>query len=280
MSRIKVVTDSSCDIPQDIVEALDITVIPLIIHFGQETFREGVDITRKEFYLRMIEEAPHMPRTSQPSPGVFKEVYTRLAQEADHIIALHVTGTLSGTYSTSLAASKEVEGAKIVVVDSRTVSMSMGWAVIAAAEAAQRGYSPEEIISLVIDMIPRLHIPAVLETLEYIRYGGRIGKAAAFLGTLLNVKPILHIEGGEVMPLEKVRTRKKALRRLVEMVEEMSPLEDVAVMHTHAPETAAEVADMLGAIHPRENILIAEAGAAVGSHVGPGAVGVCCVTQR
>jgi DegV family protein with EDD domain len=129
-------------------------------------------------------------------------------------------------------------------------------------------------------MIPRLRIPSFLETLEYVRYGGRIGGAEAFLGTVLNVKPILHIEGGKVIPLEKVRTRGRALDRLMDLARELAPFEDLAVMHTHALETAEALADRLGELHPRQNILIAESGVAMGSHVGPGAVGICAVTAR
>jgi len=158
--------------------------------------------------------------------------------------------------------------------------MCLGWVCIAAAEAAMRGDEREEIIEIVLDMLPRLRIPSFLETLEYVRYGGRIGSAEAFLGTVLDVKPILAIEDGKVVPLEKVRTRGRALERLAAMARELAPFEDIAVMHTRAPEMAEKLADMLADVHPRQNILIAQTGVAMGGHVGPGAVGICAVVAK
>ncbi len=283
MNKVKIVTDSSADVPCEIARALEIAVVPMNIHFGAETFLEGVTITTDQFYTRMVRDAPAiMPKTSQPSPGAFIETYKRIAADCRDIISIHVSAALSGTYNSAVTAARQLNDSKaahITVIDSRNASMCLGWTVMAAAEAAQRGESYADIINLVLDMIPRLHIPSMLETLEYVKYGGRIGKAQAFLGTLLNVKPILGIEGGEVIPIEKARTKNKALERLVDITRQHSPFEDIAVMHTHSPATASEVVELIAPFHPRERIIVAETCAAIGAHVGPGAIGVCVVSQ-
>jgi DegV family protein with EDD domain len=288
--QVRIVTDSSCDIPPEIAQTLDIVVVPMNIHFGTETFQEGVTLSRHEFYERLLREAPNLqvdpskaPKTSQPSPGTFLQTYEKIAEESKEIISIHVSSALSGTYNAALTAARQLNASKdahITVIDSRTASMCLGWMVIAAAESAQRGESSAEIINLALDMIPRLHIPSMLDTLEYVRYGGRIGKAQAFLGTLLNVKPILGIEGGEVIPIEKARTKGKALERLVDITRQYAPFEDVAVMHTHSHETALEVVQMLAPYHPRERIIISETCAAIGAHVGPGALAACIVSAK
>lgn len=276
----RIVTDSSADIPTPITEALDITVVPLYIHFDEDVYREGVDISHSEFYDRMEAEAPNLPKTAAPSPADFTRVYEEILADGDDIVSMHLTAAFSTTYNNAQLAAEQLEGDRITVIDSRNVSMCLGWVAIAAAEAAMRGDSHDDIVNLVLDMIPRLRIPSFLETLEYVRHSGRISSAEAFLGTILNVKPILHIEGGKALPLEKVRTRGRALNRLVEMARELEPFEDVAIMHTHAHDTAERLADMLSEVHPRQNVLIAEAGVAMGCHVGPRAVGICAVVDE
>lgn len=274
---VRIVTDSSSDLPRPIADALDITIVPLYIHFGNDVYREGVDITYDEFYARMEAEAPNLPKTSAPSPADFMKVYQEILEEGDDIVSIHLSAAFSNTFNAARLAAQELAPDRIVVIDSRTVSMCLGWAAIAAAEAALEGADTREIRQIVENLIPRLRIPSFLETLEYVRYSGRIGSTEALLGTVLDVKPILDIEGGQVVPLEKVRTRTRALERLAEIARELAPFQDVAVMHTHAPDVAARLADMLADVHPRQNILIAEAGVAMGSHVGPGAVGICAV---
>ena len=274
---VRIVTDSSADLPWPVAEALDIAIVPLYIHFGDDVYREGVDITHEEFYARMVAEAPNLPKTSAPSPADFMKVYQEILEEGDDIVSIHLSAVFSNTYNAARLAAQELAPDRIAVLDSRSVSMCLGWVAIRAAEAALEGAEVPEICEIVEDMVPRLRIPSFLETLEYVRYSGRIGSTEAFLGTVLNVKPILDIEGGQVVPLEKVRTRGRALERLAEIARELAPFEDVAVMHTHAPDIAAQLADLLADVHPRQNILIAEAGVAMGSHVGPGAVGVCAV---
>lgn len=277
---IRIVTDSSADIPQHIADALDISVIPLRILFGNQSYREGVDITHDEFYERLIREAPNLPKTSIPAPTDFEEVYQQILDDGDEIISIHLSSSLSGVFNLANLVANQLDPSRITVIDSRSVSMCLGWVAINAAEAAMRDDSKEEIVALINDMLPRLRIPSFLDTLEFIKHGGRIGGAEALLGTVLDVKPILHVEEGAVAPLEKVRTRGKAVDRLVEMAHQLGPFDDLAVMHTHAPHLAEELAKKLGTVHPRGNILIAETGCAMGTHTGPNSLGLCAVVAK
>lgn len=279
---IKIVTDSAADIPRALADKLGISVVPIYVRFGDEVFREGIDISRNEFYERMEREAPdNLPSTAAPSPNDFMEVYEPLLDAGHDIISLHVSSAFSGTYNAARVASFGAGGRDgITVIDSRSVSMCLGWLAIHAAKAANKGADKDQIVETVTDMIPRLRIPSFLETLEYIRYGGRIGSAQAFLGTMLDVKPILNIEDGKVVPLTKTRTRSKALDKLTSVVHRLAPFQALAVMHTYAPNLAEEVVDRLAEFHPRNRILVGQTGTAMGCHVGPGAIGVCGVVAR
>lgn len=279
---IYIVTDSSADIPAHIAAALDISVVPLQVSFGSESFREGVDITHDEFYERLVRSAPNLPKTSIPAPADFEQAYRRILDDDPdaEIVSIHLSSTLSGVFNLASLVARQVAPDRITVVDSRSVSMCLGWTTIAAAEATLTSESRDEIIALVEDMIPRLRIPSFLDTLEYIKHGGRIGGAEALLGTMLDVKPLLHIEEGTVAPLEKVRTRHRAMERLVEHARQLAPFDDLAVMHTHAPQLAEELATMLRDIHPRSHILIAETGIVMGTHTGPNSLGLCAVVAK
>ncbi|HID86717.1 MAG TPA: DegV family protein [Anaerolineae bacterium] len=278
MENVRVVTDSLANIPSEMVEELGITVVPTNIHFGQEVYRNGIDLTSEEFYARLA-KSPDLPTTSQPSVGVFEEVYRRLGRETDQIISLHIPATVSGTFNSAHTAAQALPHLEIAVVDGDNISMALGWLVVKAARAAQQGRDLGEIMALVQETIPRLRLLAVVDTLEYAYRGGRIGKSKALMGTLLRVKPIVQFLRGELLPVENVRTRRKALQRLVELAAEMAPFEEVAVPHTNAPEVAQEVREMLAAIHPVDRIPITEAGPVLGTHAGPGAVGIACVIR-
>lgn len=279
---IRIVTDSSADIPRHVAEALDITVIPLTVTFGSESFREGVDISSDVFYDRLMREHPQLPKTAIPSPYDFEETYRSILDDGDDIISIHLSSSLSALHNLAVTTARELDpsGERIVVIDSRSVSMCLGWTAISAAELALRDEEMADIVAHVQDMIPRLRIPSFLDTLEFIKAGGRIGSAQAMLGTVLDMKPILHLEDGSVAPLERVRTRTKAIDRLVEMAREIAPFDDLAVMHTHAPQMAEELARKLSAVHPRGNILIAETGVVMGTHTGPNSLGICAVVSH
>lgn len=277
-SEVKVVTDSASDIPVTIARDLGITVVPDNVHFGQRTYRDGVDLTREEFFIE-LPKSPVLPTTSQPAVGVFEEVYRQLGREARQIVSIHLPAKLSAVLNSAHLAAQSLPDLEIVLIDSTQVSMGMGWLVIIAARAARQGKNLAEILALVKDTIPRLRLIAMLDTLEYVQKGGRIGKGAALLGTLLSMKPIVQLLDSELLPVENVRTRRRALQRLAEIVTEMAPLEEAAVVHANAPALAHELAEMLAPVHPFDRILIGQVGAILGTHTGPGAVGVACVMR-
>lgn len=277
-SEVKVVTDSASDIPVTIARDLGITVVPDNVHFGQRTYRDGVDLTREEFFIELA-KSPVLPTTSQPAVGVFEEVYRQLGREARQIVSIHLPAKLSAVLNSAHLAAQSLPDLEIVLIDSTQVSMGMGWLVIIAARAARQAKNLAEILALVKDTIPRLRLIAMLDTLEYVQKGGRIGKGAALLGTLLSMKPIVQLLDSELLPVENVRTRRRALQRLAEIVTEMAPLEEAAVVHANAPALAHELAEMLAPVHPFDRILIGQVGAILGTHTGPGAVGVACVMR-
>lgn len=277
-SEVKVVTDSASDIPVTIARDLGITVVPDNVHFGQRTYRDGVDLTREEFFIELA-KSPVLPTTSQPAVGVFEEVYRQLGREARQIVSIHLPAKLSAVLNSAHLAAQSLPDLEIVLIDSTQVSMGMGWLVIIAARAARQGKNLAEILALVKDTIPRLRLIAMLDTLEYVQKGGRIGKGAALVGTLLSMKPIVQLLDSELLPVENVRTRRRALQRLAEIVTEMAPLEEAAVVHANAPALAHELAEMLAPVHPFDRIPIGQVGAILGTHTGPGAVGVACVMR-
>ncbi len=273
MPKVKVLTDSLADIPPAIVEELDIAVVPTIVRFGETEYRDRIDLFPSEFF-QLLTRSSSLPTTSQPAIGVFEEILRRLTAEKDPVLAIHTDSLLSGIYNASCTAAANVPEARIQVMDSQQVSMALGWLVIQAARAAREGRSLEEVIAVVQDAVPRTHLVAMLDTLEYARRGGRLGKASALLGTLLNVKPLLSIVHGEVAPVENVRSQKRALERLAEIALGSGPIQELSVMHALAPEQALAVRERLAVSFPKERIVMAEAGPVLGAHVGPGAVGV------
>jgi fatty acid kinase fatty acid binding subunit len=279
MSQAAIVTDSLADIPEPIMRELGILAVPTLVHFGDTTFRDKVDLTADEFYKRLA-ESPTLPTTSQPSPGAFEEVYRRLARETDQIISIHTTSAISGIYNSALIASRAVAGVHVAVIDSRQVTMALGWLVIMAARAARSGASVPEIMGLILDTIPRAHIIAMLDTLEYAQRSGRLGKASALLGTLLHVKPIVALGDGAVVPVEKVRTPRRGLERMAEIVLSSGPLQEIAVMHAAGQAHAIQLKEMLARSLDADNILIGETGPVLGTGVGPGAVGIAWVNGK
>ncbi len=279
MANVKIVTDSLADIPPDVSRELDITTVPCIVRFGEQEYRDRVDIFPTEFFQRLT-SSPTLPGTSQPDPGVFEEIYQRLARETDEILAIHTISSLSGIYNASRVAAASIPDAHIELIDSGQVTMALGWIVIHAARAAQEGATLGEIHAIVDDLLPRAHIIAMLNTLEYVQKGGRLGKGAALVGTLLNVKPLLSIVNGEIVPVENVRTQKRALERIIEIALGSGPIQDLAVVHAAGPELADKVKATLSETYHAEHILMSEAGPVIGTHVGPGCVGIAWVSGK
>lgn len=278
---VKIVTDSAADIPADIARELDITVLPLLVHMRDKSYRDGVDISGEAFY-RELEATRSVTTTSLPTLDSFEQAYRRLTSQGHEIVSVHMSSKISGTFNASLIASTSdgVPPEMISSVDTRTISMAEGWVAIKAAEAAKVGKSREEIEALANDASPRAHIFGVLDTLEYVIRSGRVGRLPGTVGNMLNIKPILTtLSGGEATILERLRTRKRALERIVALTEALGPLEGLAVMHAADEEGAAELAEMLKPLNPPEPLIIGHIGAVLGTHVGPGGVGVCCLAK-
>jgi DegV family protein with EDD domain len=273
---VHIVTDSTSDIPADLRRELDITVVPAHIIFGLETFEDGINLTRDEFYQRLTTD-PQLPTTSAPSSGEFVEVYQRLGGE---IVSIHLASRLSAIYNAAHTASHMIDDkAKVVVYDTTQLTMGIGWLVIAAARAAQQGQSVTQIMQLLETMRPRVRVYAVLNTLEYMQRSGRVSWARGFIGQLLNIKPIVQVHDGEVKLIDRVRTRHKSIERLKDMVVTLGALESIAVLHTHAHAAAQQLADEFKTLLPnlREPIIISEATTAIGSYTGPNALGVAVI---
>ncbi len=279
MAQVAIVTDSVADIPDPILRELGITSVPTFVRFGDRVFRDKVDLSVSEFYKRLSESST-LPATSQPPPSAFEQVYRQLAQQTDEIITITTTARLSGIYSSAVVGAQNVPGVRIEVIDSKQATMAVGWIVILAARAARAGARLEEIKALVEDTIPRAHVMAMLNTLEYAQRGGRLGKGAALIGTLLNVKPIISLIDGEVQPIEKVRTARRAAERLIEIVLASGPIQELAVMHAAGLELAQQLKNSLSAHLPDRHILIGETGPVLGTHVGPGAVGIAWINGK
>lgn len=274
MTEVQVITDSSTDVPPDVARRLGITVIPCLVRFGRKFYREGVDLTPQAFYA-LLRKTP--VATSQPAVGVFEEIYRQAAERGRQIISIHSAGKLSGIYNAACSAARCLPQAVIEVVDSHSATLGAGLLSVAAAEAAQRGESLAAIADKVRNMVGRVRVFAVLDTLDYVRRGGRVTWALAIVGSLLSIKPLVMLREGQVDLLERPRTLSAALRRLVDRVGELGALEQMWVLHTRAPEAAERLADMLAGIFPREQMAIAEAGVAIAAHAGPGAVGAACL---
>ena len=272
---VKVVTDSAADVPARIAGELGITVVPVQVHLGDEVYRDGVDLATDDFYARLRTDSV-LPRTSAPSPGTFAEVYRRLAEGADAIISVHVAGNLSATLDAARLGSADLDF-PISLVDSRTASMACGLLAIMAAKAAKGGAGLAEIEAMLNDAIPRTITYGVFSTLEYLLRGGRIGRAQAFLGSVLKLSPILAIRLGEIVPVARVRTRRKAVDRLVEILLAGGVPEEMAVMRTTDPADAEALARRLSPLYLPERMYRASIGPGMATYVGPDAVGAAVV---
>lgn len=284
MQTVFLVTDSTADLPKEIASGLGITVVPLKVIFGSgEAYQDGVEIEAAEFYRRQVEKNEYSS-TSQPTPAEFAEVYSRLAADGRSIISIHLSANLSGTVQSAHMAAAMLPEADIKVVDSRLASMGFGLIVMEAAQAAREGKSKAEIMSLVTYMVENTQVFFFVGTLEYLVRGGRIGKAQAFLGSLLNIRPILYLKEGIVQPFEKVRGKARALERLVQAVEEKFGNRALlcSLVHSIDPEGLEQLRlkakEKLNIAN--EPIVASELGAVIGTHTGPGVVGIVCCPQK
>lgn len=276
MAKVAIVTDSSPNIPDDIVAENNIHVVPLTVIWGDEDFYDGVDITPVEFYER-LEKAKVMPSTSQPSVADFEVLFRSLHNDGYDILAVLISEDLSGTVSSATQAKKMLPEANIEIVNSRSIAMALGFIVLSAARAANQGASLAECKRLVESSLDKVGVIFVLDTLEFLHRGGRIGGAKRFMGSLLNVKPVLAVEDGLIVPLDSVRTQKKALERIVDLIVERTSNQKnvrLATLHANNPDTAKFILNAaLERVTAVEQVF-AEISPAIGTHAGPDAVGL------
>ena len=268
---VKVVTDSTSDIPSELAAELGVAVVPATVIFGEESFKDGVEISREEFYRRLT-TGKTTPTTTQPSVGDFLEVYKPLIEEGHEIVSVHVSGKLSGTVNSARLAAAELPGAAVEIVDTELASAGTTLAAKAAAEAARDGADAASAAQEARAAAVNTEVKFTLDTLEYLRRGGRIGGAQALVGSILSMKPVLKLENGEVHTHEKVRSRGKAVARMKEIASEGAPYEEIAMMHSSSEEEAAAMAAHLAQLTDKA-VLTVRIGASIGAHTGPGALG-------
>ena len=277
---VRIVVDSTADIPAERARERGITVVPLTVHFGDDAFRDGVDMDGATFYRKMAESAK-LPTTSTPPPGLFEEVFRKLiAEGATGILALHIGSDLSATYSvsrTAADAATAATGVPIEVLDSRSVNAGIGLPAEILAQEARQGAGLAQLKEHAQSLLRRVHLVAVLDTLENLRRGGRIGNAKALLGTLLNVKPLLEVRDSQVVPLEQVRTRAKAQERIGQIIADLGELEAVAVAESDA--TVGEQLERVARTFWNGPIEHFTLGPVVGTHAGPGAGAIIAITR-
>ncbi len=273
MPKVAIVTDSTADLAHDLVEQRDITVVPLTVTLEGRSYLDGVEIQPDEFYARLAGSG-QSATTSQPSPGRFAEAYERLLSEHDSVISLHISSKLSGTFEAASQGAGMVAGDRIHVLDTQMVSMPLALLVLAASGMAAAGGSVESVLDSVRSIQASMRVYFMVGTLEYLRRGGRIGRASALVGSVLQVKPVLTIQEGEVAPLERVRTQERALSRVIELAGESR--DPICALIGHA--TASDAAERIArALEPHsESLIVALLGPVVGAHAGPGTVGVGC----
>jgi DegV family protein with EDD domain len=274
MAAVRVVCDSSCDLPASTLAEWRMEIVPLTIRFGDEEFVDRQDLTPQEFWAR-CKTSPVLPETSAPSPGAFEKTFRDLkADGADGVVVVTLSSKLSATEQAARLGAKALEGELPVnVVDSLSATLGQGMIGLAAARAGAEGKSLDEVTRIAEELVPRTRLYGALDTLENLKKGGRIGNAQALLGSMLSLKPIVELQEGTVEAGAKVRTRTRALRYLVDQVRNNPGLENLAVLHGDAPDLDEFLA-MLDPLYPRDQIVIGDLGAVIGAHAGPRTIGV------
>lgn len=273
---VRIVTDSTCNLPADLIAEYKVPLVPILVIFGKESLREGIDLTPRQFYDR-IARTGIIPTTSQPPAGAFAEVYRRLAQEPCQILSIHLTGRLSGVLASAYAATQLVPEADVQVFDTLSVSIGSGFCVLEAAQLAKAGATRDEIVARLSSIRDSLNIFLTPATLRYLQMSGRIGKLQGALASLLNVKPIIRCREGLLDAFERVRSRRVSLERLLELTEEavgLTDLVDVAVIHADAPVEAEELARRIRSMFQCRNLFVETLSVALGVHGGPGMIGI------
>ena len=277
---IRIVTDSTCDLPAETARLLGITVIPLNIHVGERTFLDGVDLTREEFYTRLPGFTP-APHTAAPGPEVFAQTYERLANEgAQAILSIHISESLSATVNSARAAAEEFTRIPVTVLDSGQLSLGMGFLVEKAAQLAQVGQRTDQVLAALQGVMKRTYVFASLKTLEYLRRSGRMHFALAKLGEILQIKPLLHMNLGKPSAL-RARTQQRAIERLLEWLAEYAPFEKLAILHAGVTEEAQRLREQVRSYFPEgDDVPIVQITPVLGAHLGIGALGFACISKE
>ena len=277
---IAVVSDSTADIPSDLVEQSGLNIVPAFVRFGDDEFRDKIDISTEDFYSRLARDKDVFPTTSQPSPGDFKTVYDELLGEHDEVVSIHISSALSGTYASAVggAAQSDPSGERIKHVDTRTASMATGLIALTAQEIVNDGGSADDAFAAASEMVSRVQFAGTPDTLEYLKRGGRLKGAQALMAGLLNIRPVLAVNEGEVEVIAKPRSHRRAMAKLIStVVEEHAPLTNLAVLHTDQSsqgEAEGVLADLQGSLKPGGRSILGTIGPAIGSHLGTGTIGI------
>jgi DegV family protein with EDD domain len=273
---VRIVTDSTCDLPAEMIARYDIGVVPLYINVGKQGFLDGVDITRDEFYAK-LPTFPVQPTTAVPSPNRFRALYDALAETgASHILSIHVSASLSSAVEVARLAARETASVAVTVLDSGQLSIGTGFLAETAARMVAAGSAVPEIVSTLNDQIKRTHTFAALDTLEFLKRSGRMNRYLADFANLLQIKPIISMHAGKA-GTQRVRTREHATRRLLEMLQGLGKFERAAIVHTCAPDRVAELRALAAPWLPAEEPLVATITPVIGAHVGPGVFGFSVV---
>ena len=271
---VKIVTDSTADLSPAVIKELGITVVPEYVLFGEKTYRDGIDISYDELYEKLTNN-PKLPSTSQPTPADFTKVYQELSKETDEIISIHLSGKLSGTFSSAVQGKKLIDTkCNITVIDSESVTMGLGMLVMSAARMALNNEKPEKIADEIKKEMNDIHLFATFDTLKYLALGGRIGKARALFGSILNVKPIITLRDGEFLPVGNFRTRAKALDKLCELAKNTVNINEIAVVYSTTPDEAQSIKARISPLVESNHFYISRLGPALGVHGGPGTLAV------
>ncbi len=271
---IRVVTDSVSDIPKELITELEIQVLPLTVNFENRSYRDGIDLSAEEFFERMAESAK-LPTTSQVAPGEFFHVFNEITGNGDEVVAILMSSKLSGTYNSAVTAKNMLEDAKIDIIDSQGVTLGYGLLVIEGARMAKNGYTRREIIDRITYMKEKMEYKFVVDTLENLHKGGRLNGAEAFMGKLLNIKPILTMKDGRLVPEDKVRGRKKAMKWLIDWLKDHQidlSNQTIGVNHSNDEGYALELIDLIRENFNVKEIILSKTGCVVSTHAGQGAV--------
>lgn len=275
MANIKIVTDSTADIPLEMAYELGIEIVPLTIRVEGQVYRAGLDISTEQIYT-LLQDGTQTITTMAPASALFEQTYRNLAVEYDHIYSIHLSNRLGSTYreATQACARLPASLTRIEIIDSRSASMGAGMVVLAAAQAANAGATPDEVQQLINGMIRHTHVVFFVDTLEHLERGGRLALAGSVLGSMQRIKPLMILDDGDIVPYERTRTRAKAIEGLFTFIEDFPRVQDVFVLYATTPDDVEKLLEKVEVIFPRDRVNVAQFGPCIAAHLGPGAMGV------